>query len=196
MRRLAFAALTLCLSLGVVMAQESAHETGQPKHESEAASEERLEIWKWANFAILAAGLGYLIVKQGGPFFASRSAEIRKGITDAEALRKDADARAAEVDRRLANLEADVKQMRSTVLAEQAAAAERLRQETAAELARIQESAGREIDSAAKAARVELKRYAARLAIDLAEQKIRARMNAESQGVLVDDFVRSLDQHA
>lgn len=196
MRRLAFAALTLCMSLGIVMAQEAAHETGQPKHESEAASEEGLEIWKWANFAILAAGLGYLAVKQGGPFFASRSAEIRKGITDAEALRKDADARAAEVDRRLANLESDVKQMRATVLAEQAAAAERLRQETAAELARIQDHAGREIESAAKAARVELKRYAARLAIDLAEQKIRSRMNAESQGVLVDDFVRSLDHHA
>ena len=192
MKRLAFAALALGLSLGVVMAQEAA----EAKHESEAASEERLELWKWANFAILAGGLGFLIAKKGGPFFASRSAEIRKGITDAEALRKDADARAAEVDRRLANLETDVKQMRSTVLAEQAAAAERLRQETAAELARIQEHAGREIDSAAKAARVELKRYAARLAIDLAEQKIRARMNAESQGVLVDDFVRSLDRHA
>jgi F-type H+-transporting ATPase subunit b len=192
MRRLAFAALTLGLSLSVVLAQEKA----EAKHESEAASEERLEIWKWANFAILAAGLGYLAVKQGGPFFASRSAEIRKGITDAEALRKDADSRAAEVDRRLANLESDVKQMRATVLAEQAAAAERLRQETAAELARIQDHAGREIESAAKAARVELKRYAARLAIDLAEQKIRSRMNAESQGVLVDDFVRSLDHHA
>jgi len=188
MKRLAFAALALGLSLGVVMAQE--HEGAK------ADSEERLEIWKWANFAILAGGLGFLIAKKGGPFFAARSAEIRKGITDAEALRKDADARAAEVDRRLANLEADVKQMRSTVLAEQAAAAERLRQETAAELARIQEHAGREIDSAAKAARVELKRYAARLAIDLAEQKIRARMNTESQGVLVDDFVRSLDRHA
>jgi F-type H+-transporting ATPase subunit b len=187
MRRLAFLALTLCLSLGIVMAQETA---------GAKDPEEGLEIWKWANFAILAAGLGYLAVKQGSPFFASRSAEIRKGITDAEALRKDADARAAEVDRRLANLESDVKQMRATVLAEQAAAAERLRQETTAELARIQDHAGREIESAAKAARVELKRYAARLAIDLAEQKIRSRMNAESQGVLVDDFVRSLDHNA
>jgi len=188
MRRLAFATLTIGLSLGAVMAQEPEGAKADP--------EEHLEIWKWANFAILAGGLGYLIVKKGGPYFTARSEEIRKGITDAEAQRKSADARAAEVDRRLANLESDVKQMRATVLAEQAAAAERLRQETAAELARIQDHAGREIDSAAKAARVELQRYAARLAIDLAEQKIRSRMNAESQGVLVDDFVRSLDHHA
>lgn len=188
MKRLAFATLAICLPLGIVMAQET--------EGAKADSEEHLEMWKWANFAILAGGLGYLFAKKGGPFFASRSAEIRKGITDAEALRKDADARAAEVERRLANLEADVKQMRATVLSEQAAAAERLRQETAAELARIQEYAVREIDSAGKAARVELKRYAARLAIDLAEQKIRSRMNAENQGVLVDDFVRSLDQQA
>jgi F-type H+-transporting ATPase subunit b len=188
MKRLAFGALAICLPLAAVMAQETAGGKAEPG--------EGLEIWKWANFAILAGAMGYGIAKKGGPFFASRSAQIRKGITEAEELRKNAETRAAEVDRRLANLDADVKQMRATLRAEQAAAAERLRQETAAELARIQEHAGREIDSTAKAARVELKRYAARLAIDLAEQKIRSRMNAESQGVLVEDFVRSLDRQA
>ena len=47
---------------------------------AEEAGEKDMTGWKWANFAILAAGIGYLLVKQAGPYFAARSTEIRKGI--------------------------------------------------------------------------------------------------------------------
>ncbi len=166
------------------------------EHSEAKDPEEGLEVWKWVNFAILAGGLGYGIAKKGGPFFASRSQEIRKGIAESEELRKNAEAKAAEVDRRLASVDVEIKNMQASVAAEQASAAERVREETAAELERIKEHAGREIESAGKAGRMELKRYAARLALDLAEQRIRARMTAESQGVLVDEFVRKLDRQA
>src|SRR5262245_64661728 len=33
-------------------------------------------------FGILAAGIGYLLMKQAGPYFAARSIEIRKGIEE------------------------------------------------------------------------------------------------------------------
>ena len=65
-------------------------------------------------------------------------------------------------------------------------------QHTAAEIAKIQAHAEQEIASAGKAARMELKRYSAELAIDLAEQKIRARMTPETQDALVRGFVRDL----
>ena len=42
-------------------------------------------------------------------------------------------------------------------------------------------------------ARAELKRYAAELAIGLAERKIRTRMNAETQDGLVTVFVQELE---
>ena len=51
--------------------------------------------WKWANFALLAGGLGYLISKHAGPFFRSRTEEIQKGIQDAAKVRAEAEARAA-----------------------------------------------------------------------------------------------------
>jgi F-type H+-transporting ATPase subunit b len=196
MKRLALC--VLACGLTVALAQEMP--TPKAEHgqagEKSGDGEEGLEIWKWANFAILAGALGYGIAKKGGPFFLSRSQEIRKGIAEADELRKIAEAKAADVDRRLTNLGADVEQLRVSARSEQAAAAERIRQETARELTRIQEHATREIDSTAKAARMELKRYAARLAIDLAEQKLRSRMNAESQGALVDHFVKNLDRPA
>ena len=64
---------------------------------------------------------------------------------------------------------------------------------TAAEIARIQSSAEQEIAAAGKAARLELKRYSAELAVNLAGEKIRSRMTPGAQEELVRDFVRQLD---
>jgi hypothetical protein len=43
---------------------------------------------------------------------------------------------------------------------------------------------------------MDLKRYSADLAIDLAEQKIRARLTPDQQDALVRGFVRDLDSTA
>lgn len=186
-RRLAIGALFgACLLL-------QAQEAGQG---ATREAQEPSPVWAWANFAILAAGLGYLVVKKGGPWFATRSLAIRKGITEAEEIRAEAEARAADVDRRLGGLEAEIEALRGHARQEQAAEAERIRQQTAADLTRIQENAAREIDSAGKSARIELKRYAAQLAVDLAEQKIRRQMTPGIQSALVENFVRDLDQPA
>jgi len=167
-------------------------ETGPAaKAEGEA---ETSPVWAWANFAILAGALGYLIAKKGGPWFASRSQAIRSGIAQAEEIRADAEARAAEVDRKLAGLQAEIEHLRGKARREQEAETERVRQQTAADLARIQEHAIREIDAAGKSARLELKRYAADLAINLAEQKIRRQMTPELQAGLVENFALDLDR--
>ena len=49
-----------------------------------------------------------------------------------------------------------------------------------------------EIASAAKAARTDLKRYSAQLAVELAERKLRDRMTPDTQNALVRGFVRHL----
>ena len=151
-----------------------------------------MEIWKWANFFVLAGGLGYLIGKNAGPFFDGRTQQIRREIVDAGAARQDAEARAAEVDRRLANLKTEIASLRAESQKEAEAEAQRLTQQTAAEAAKIQARAEQEIVSAGKAARMELKRYSGRLAIGLAEHKIRARITPGTQDELVRSFVHNL----
>ncbi len=189
MRKLALAAVFgTCLLL---QAQSPA-----PAPEAKDEAEEVSPIWAWANFAILAAALGYLVVKKGGPWFAARSLAIRKGIAEAAEIRKNAEAQAAEVDRKLAGIGVEIEALRGRARQEQAAEAERIRQQMAADLARIQEHASREIDAAGKTARLELKRYAAELAVDLAEQKIRRQMTLAIQPALVENFVRDLDHPA
>jgi F-type H+-transporting ATPase subunit b len=148
--------------------------------------------WKWANFAILAAGLGYLCVKQVGPFYAARSAEIRKGIEEARKLRAEADARAAAMDSKLAALTAEVEKMRQAAKEEAAQEDSRISQETERELAKIAANADHDIASALKSAQIELKRYSAQLAIDLAGRKVRERMTPADQDTLVGNFVAEL----
>jgi F-type H+-transporting ATPase subunit b len=179
MKRFATLALVVCFTAAPIFAEEKEEGGG-------------LQIWKWANFVVLAGGLGYLIGKKGGPFFAARSVKIRKDMADAGDVRQDAEARAAEVDRRLANLEAEIAALRAESGKEEEAEAAGFGRHTAAEIAKTQAQAEQEIAAAGKAARLELKRYCAELAVGLAEQKIRARMTPETQDELVRGFVRDL----
>jgi F-type H+-transporting ATPase subunit b len=169
---------------------EKADEAGDKAHAEEEHGS--MEIWKWANFLILAGGLGYLIGKNAGPFFAARSGGIRKDMEESLAQRKDAEARAADVERRLANMEADIAALRSEGDRAARTEAERMERHTAAEIAKIQAHSEQEIASAGKAARMELKRYASELAVELAEQKVRARMTPDTQDELVQGFVNNL----
>ena len=151
-----------------------------------------LQMWKWANFLLLAGALGYLVVKMVPPMFAARSQAILKDMSESEKIRQDAEARAADVDRRLAGLEAEIAALRADSQREAQAETGRLASHAAAEIAKIQANSEQEIAAAGKAARTELKRYAAELAIDLAERKIRGRMTPETEDGLVRGFVRDL----
>lgn len=146
-------------------------------------------LWGWLNFLLLAGGLAYITKKNAGPYFAKRNLEIRKGLIEAEAARAESEAREADVNRRLANLQVEIEELRRSAKAEAEADAEHVRRATAAEIAKIQQQIAEEITAAGKSARLELRRYAAELALSLAEQKIAARLSPETQNRLVKNFV-------
>jgi F-type H+-transporting ATPase subunit b len=190
MKPLAIVVVALGLAFTPRPAQAQEHEAGQKKEEGFADKHELA--LKWANFLLLAGLLGYFIGKNAGPFFAARSAGIRKDMDESLRQREQAEAKAADVDRRLANLEEDIAALRGHSETEGQAETERMAQHTAAEIAKIQAHAEREIASAGKAARMALKRYSAELAMGLAEQKVRARMTPDTEDALVQGFVRNL----
>ena len=188
------------LGLGIVLAfgltAFSAAQEHAPAGEKGAAHEEHKEKdmtgLKWANFAILAAGLGYLIVKQVGPYFATRSLEIRNGIEDARKISADAEKNAAAMEARLANLGVEVEALRKSSREEAAQEGERIRQETQRELAKIQAHADHDIASALKVAQAELKNHAAKIAVDLARVRVGERMSVSDQDDLVHGFIAGL----
>jgi F0F1-type ATP synthase membrane subunit b/b' len=157
------------------------------------AEQPNLLPWKWANFIVLAAGLGYLAGKNGGPFFTSRGNKIREDMAAAGDQLREAEARAAEAERKLAGLEADLAAFREEARKEGEAEARRAAERTAAEVAKIQAHAEAEIASAGAAARLELKRYAAHLAVELAKSKIRGGLTPSAQDELVAGFAQDLN---
>ena len=195
MRRLAAVTIAVGLALygAAALAQESTggQANAGPAKEESFAEKHELGL-KWANFLLLAGLMGYFIGKNAGPFFAARSAGIRKDMEDSLRQKQDAEARAAEVDRRLANLEKDIALLRGQGEREAQAETERMAQQTQAKIAKIQAHAEQEIASAGKAARMALRSYSAELAMGLAEQKVRARMTPDTEDALVQGFVRNL----
>lgn len=150
--------------------------------------------WKWANFVILAGFLGYLLNKQLPPLFKSRTADIQKDITEAQQQKQAAEKRAAEMDARLSTLGAQIEKFRAESKIEMGQESARIRQETAKQIEKLQKQAEQEIESAGNLASRELSAYAAKLALDLAEQRIRTRLDAGTEAGLVDDFMKDL-QH-
>ena len=87
-------------------------------------------VWKWANFAILAVGLGYLMAKSLPGVFTSRPTEIQKGISESQQMKQDAERRSAEMDARLNALGADIEKFKTQSAAEMQQEGERISRET------------------------------------------------------------------
>jgi F-type H+-transporting ATPase subunit b len=188
--------LLAVLIFAAMSAWAQEHPGAAAKEGKEAAEQEHEmpnEIWwKWANFAILAGALGWLMVKYGGPFFQSRASGIREGIEEAHKVKVEAEAKAAEIESRIAHLSGAVDALRKSASEEIAAEGQRMKAETEAHLAKIQAHAEAEIASAAKTASQDLKAHAADLAIKLAEVELKARLGGREQAGLVRHFVEEV----
>ena len=160
--------------------------------EKGGASDDSLDFWKWANFAVLAIGLGYLLFKNLPPFFSARSSSIQKEIAEAQKLKQESEQRSAAILKRVSSLGADIEAFRVQSRAEMEREGERIREEAAAHIRKLNDQAQSEIESAGKTARRELRAYAADLALELAAQRIHGRLNAATEATLVDGFVGDL----
>jgi F-type H+-transporting ATPase subunit b len=171
---------TLAVALGLVFACSALpQESGGQKQEAEQG--DKWIWWKWANFVILAGGLGYLIRKHVPPMFQKQSSEIQSGLRDAAKVAEDARAYAAGIEARLKNLQGEIESLRVSAHSDMAAESERIRRETEHHIERIREQTAQQIELMTRAAKDDLRKYAAELAIGLAEERIRFRMNPETQ---------------
>jgi F-type H+-transporting ATPase subunit b len=191
MRRAVFA-----VAVGLAFAACALPQESSAKSESQSEQGDPWIWWKWANFAILVAGLGYLIGKNVPPLFRKESDEIQAALTEAAKIKADAVTFAAGVEARLANLQREIENLRATAHAEMTAEGERIRRETEQHLQRIREQSVQEIALMTRAAKDELRKYAAELSIGLAEQRIRSRLNSGVQEKLANEFLDDLNRRS
>lgn len=158
-----------------------------------AATERATEIFKWINFAIVAGAVVWVFARILPPKFRAHGESISSAITKATAVKAEADRQLAEARTKLQNLQREIAEFRANAERESAAEAGRILALTATESQRIAEAAQAEIAAAERAARLELKALAAKLAVDGAESLLVKQLTPAAQASLVDTFVISLE---
>jgi F-type H+-transporting ATPase subunit b len=158
-----------------------------------SATEKANEIFKWINFAILAAVLAWLFAKKLPAWFRGNADTISSAITKATAAREEAERQVREAETKLARLEQEIAALRATAQREAAEEGERIRALAQSDAKKVGLAAQAEIEAAERAARIELKALAASLAVDGAESLLAKQLTPAAQETLVDTFVKSLE---
>jgi len=157
-----------------------------------AASHERL--FEAISFVLLAGFLVYLYRKRGSAFFNERSDTIRKSLEEGRQALERSQARLAEAEQKLAGLQDEVRTLKERAEADIAREQERMRQAADEEAHRIEEFARARILAATNSAKLELKDYAVKQALEQARGKIQQRMDEESRKKLLDLFLADLSE--
>jgi F0F1-type ATP synthase membrane subunit b/b' len=101
------------------------------------------------------------------------------------------------VEQKLQKMDEEIASLRTAAMQEAAAERTRIDEMAKADAAKIAHNAEIEINAAAKMARLDLKKYASELAVELAEKRIQQGMSAESDRVIFRSFLDDLrDGHS
>jgi F-type H+-transporting ATPase subunit b len=144
------------------------------------------------NFAIIAGIVVYFMRKPVRDFFKNRSIEIAKAMQESKEARERAVAALAEMERKIKDLEAEAGKM----VAEAQARGEKDRQALVAEAKKmaedIQAQVKQGIEVEVQKAKTTLAVEAAVLSIDLAEGKIKEKINSQDHERIVKEYVNKV----
>lgn len=178
--------LFVCGALLLRAAAASAAEQGA------AQSGAPTELFKWINFAIVAIALIWVFAKKLPPVFRSNAEKISSAITKATGAKAEADRQLKDAEQRLAHLEDEVRGLREQAQREGVSEAERFRALAKTDAEKVAIAAKAEIETAERAARMELKALAAKLAVDGAESLLAKQLTPQTQESLIAGFLKSL----
>jgi len=144
------------------------------------------------NLALLVALLLYFVRQPIADALRTRALTIRKDLTDSARARDEANQHHEEVSARLVAIETEIQALRNEAIAEAAILESKLVERARDEAERIAAGAERKIRDEAQRARLELRRDAVQLAVELAETTLRERINAEDQQRLAREFLTAI----
>jgi len=157
--------------------------------EAEEKKEGRELLYKFINVSLLVGTLAYLLRKPAAEFFAQRSASIRKGLEEGRKALEASQAQLKTVEQKLQHLEEEIAAFKASAGREMEAERQRSKLAEAEEAEKIFQAARAQTEVALRAAKLELKSYAAEQAVQLAEEIIRRRLDEAGRKKLVEDFL-------
>lgn len=131
---------------------------------------------------------------KAAPAFRRHAQEISEKIAEGTRAREAAEAKSREAQAKMADLEKEVKALREEARRDSAAEIIRLRAQTKEEAEKVEQTTRAEIAAAERAARLELKSIAARMAVERAEALLRERITPQAESELLKSYVAELDR--
>jgi F-type H+-transporting ATPase subunit b len=147
-------------------------------------------VYWFLNFVLVVLFFVLLFRSSVPQMFRDRTQAIQKGIREAQAASAEAARRLSDIEARLAKLDTEVAEIRTSAEREAAAEEQRILQAAEDDKRKVLESVETEIGAIARNARRELKTYAATLAVDLASRKIK--VDEPTDQALLREFVGQL----
>jgi len=151
-----------------------------------------LELWKFLNLAIFTAAAIYVLRRPISQALLSRRESIQQEIVAAQTERERALAQVAEADALLSKLDNDVLAVQEQARKEAEAERQRLATSTAREIEKLKQQASREIETADKVARKELRQFLAKRSVELARESVRSQMRPEDDTLLIKESIGEL----
>jgi F0F1-type ATP synthase membrane subunit b/b' len=150
------------------------------------------QVFRWINFAIVLALLIYGF-RKALPYFRTHAGEISQKIAEGTRAREAAEKRRNEAKAKLANIGADVAEMREEAKRAAVLESERIRGLARLEADTIERAASAEIAAAERAARLELKAQTARMAMERAETLLQQELTPKIEAERFRAFVAELE---
>ena len=151
-----------------------------------------LEAWKFVNLAIFLAAAIYILRKKINEALLARRGAIQQELLAAQTEREQALARVAEADDLLSRVDEHVGAIHKQAAQEAEAERQRLAQATTNERDKLKQQAQREIESANKLARKQLRQFLAKRSVELARVSVQNQMRPEDDTLLIKESIGDL----
>lgn len=150
------------------------------------------EAWKFLNLAVFLAILGHLLKKPLTETFKAKRESIRAVLIQAEKEKQDALAQLTSAEGKLAQLETDKANAIQKAREEAQAEKDRILVQTKTDIERLRHQSDAELARITNQSRNELRRFSAEECIRLAEEKLRAKIDAGIDARLVKANIQEI----
>jgi F-type H+-transporting ATPase subunit b len=145
--------------------------------------------WPAANLLLLLGVIIYFARKPVQAFFAARRNEIKTDLEGAASQLSDAEITYAKWQRRLADLEGELEEIRASARQRAEAERERILSDARSSAERIRRDGVAAVELELRRAREELREEATRAAIEIAAERLEGEITNTDRDRLVDEFI-------
>lgn len=151
-----------------------------------------LELWKFLNLAIFTAVAFYILRRPIAEALGTRRDAIKQELVQAQEQKAQAVARMAEAESLVSRLDGEVRAISEQARREADSERQRVAAATSQEIDKLNQQAEREMETADKVARKELRQFLAQRSIEVARENVRGRMKPDDDRALIEESIGEL----